>query len=267
MLKPEKLLLNPAQPRKNFDPASLASLAESLRENGMLQPLTVRRTAQGYVLISGERRLLAAKQIAMKKVPCMVVKCNEKTAAVMAMLENLQRENLDVFEEARGIERLMTHYGLSQEETAAHLGVALSTLSAKLQILELSPWQQERVRGAGLSLRQMKALVQIPQEDQRNDLLLKVIARQLTPLQTEQLVRSTLEENHKGTEQPRRKSIIGDVRLFANTLQNALSTMQRAGVQIKTETTETDRFIQYCIQIPKIREEFAETEQPTDPVA
>lgn len=257
MLAPEQLLLNVAQPRQIFDDAALFSLAESIRENGILQPLTVRKTPDGYMLISGERRLRASKMVGLKKVPCIVVKANEQTAALMALLENLQREDLNFFEEAEGIYRLIYTWGLSREDAAARLGIAGSTLSNKLRLLKLTPWQRERIKGARLSERHARALLRIENNEQRNDVLLKIIAKELTVTQTEQLIDEMLREE-KGEQAPafpRRKAAIGDIRLFANTIHNAVSTMQRSGVDARAEKIENESFIQYKILIPKVQEE------------
>ena len=128
---------NKAQPRKQFDEASLTSLSQSITENGILQPLTVRRASQSeYELIAGERRLRASVMAGLKKVPCIIVKCSDKESAIFALLENLQRSDLGVFEEARGISRLIRRFGLTQEEAAQRLGKTQSTIANKLRLLE-----------------------------------------------------------------------------------------------------------------------------------
>ena len=130
---------NKAQPRKQFDEASLTSLSQSITENGILQPLTVRRASQSeYELIAGERRLRASVMAGLKKVPCIIVKCSDKESAIFALLENLQRSDLGVFEEARGISRLIRRFGLTQEEAAQRLGKTQSTIANKLRLLRLT---------------------------------------------------------------------------------------------------------------------------------
>ena len=232
------------------------SLAESIRENGILQPLTVRKTNNGYMLISGERRLRASKIVGLKKIPCIVVKTNEQGAAVMALLENLQREDLNFFEEAEGIYNLIHTWGVSREDAAARLGLAQSTLSNKLRLLKLTPWQRDRIKAANLTERHARALLRVSESEQRNDLLLKVIAKQLTVAETEQLIeQATKEAEEKAAPAgPQCKTIIGDLRLFANTIHHAVSTMQRSGVDARAEKIENESFIQYKILIPKIKE-------------
>jgi ParB family chromosome partitioning protein len=255
LLETEKLTPNTAQPRQTFQDNTLYSLAESIRENGILQPLTVRKTKEGYMLISGERRLRAAKMVGMKKVPCIVVKAGEQTAAVMALIENLQREDLSPFEEAEAIQNLVETFGLTREDVAARLGIACSTLSNKLRILKLTDWQKKRIVAAGLSQRHARALLQIENNELRNDVLLKVIAKELTVAQTEHLIQETLQGKTQVSPAPHRKAIIGDIRLFANTIHHAVSTMQRSGVDARAEKIENESFIQYKILIPKFKEE------------
>ncbi|MCD8026320.1 MAG: ParB/RepB/Spo0J family partition protein [Clostridiales bacterium] len=139
-----KIRPNKAQPRKQFNEDELYALSQSIRENGILQPLTVRRaSASEYELIAGERRLRASALAGLKKVPCVVVKCSDKESAVYALLENLQRSDLGIFEEARGISRLIHRYGLTQEEAAAKLGKSQSTIANKLRLLRLTYEEQE----------------------------------------------------------------------------------------------------------------------------
>ena len=133
----EKIFPNPNQPRQHFDQEELVNLAISIRMNGILQPITVRQTDKGYELVSGERRLRASRLAGLVTVPCIVVDVNNMKSAVFALIENLQRQNLGFFEEARAIERLMSEYGLSQEDAARRLGKAPSTVSNKLRLLSL----------------------------------------------------------------------------------------------------------------------------------
>ena len=252
LLDVDKLSVCDGQPRQHFDEVSLASLSESMKQNGLLQPLTVRKTVHGYALVAGERRLRAAKLAGMKKLPCLVIQADQSDGALLSVLENLQREDLTCFEEARAISRLTEEWGFTREDAAARLGVAASTLSNKLRLLQLTPWQQERIVAAGLSGRHARALLQLTREDLRNDVLMKVIAEDLTVAQTEQLVRKELEKQVPEHTRPKRKTVIGDLRLFANTIQHAVATMQRSGVAAKAQKTENDLFIEYKITIPKL---------------
>ena len=146
-----KIRPNKSQPRKAFDENELTELSRSIAENGILQPLTVRKiSAAEYELVAGERRLRASALAGMKKVPCIVVRCSDKESAVYALLENLQRSDLGIFEEARGISKLMRRYGFTQEETAKRLGKSQSTIANKLRLLRLTYEEQEWIVNAGL---------------------------------------------------------------------------------------------------------------------
>ncbi len=252
LLPTESLLPCEAQPRRQYDEAAEQSLTESIRENGILQPLTVRKTPDGYRLIAGERRLSAARRLGLSRVPCMVVPADGQTAALLSLLENLQRRDLTCFEEAEGLYRLLHTWGFSREDAAARLGMAQSTLANKLRLLRLTPWQRERIEGAGLSERHARALLRIEDPEERSEVLLQLIARGLTVAETEQLVTRTLEAK-QAPAAPRRKSIVGDARLFANTIDHALSAIQRAGVEARAQKTENDEYIEYTIRIAKTR--------------
>ena len=138
MLKPSEITASPDQPRKSFDEYELKRLSDSIRASGIIQPLIVRKLERGYQLIAGERRLKAAVMAGLRRVPCVIHKTDDETAALYSLLENLQRSNLTVFEEAESINRLITEYGISQSEAAARLGISQSGLSNKLRLLKLS---------------------------------------------------------------------------------------------------------------------------------
>ena len=163
-----KIRPNKAQPRKVFSEDELSALSRSIAENGILQPLTVRKVSSTeYELVAGERRLRAAVMAGLRKVPCIVVKCSDRESAVYALLENLQRADLGIFEEARGIAKLIRRYGLTQEQAAIKLGKTQSTIANKLRLLRLSEEEQEWMEKAGLSERHARALIRIENETVR----------------------------------------------------------------------------------------------------
>ena len=161
---PARLILpNPHQPRKNFNWDDLEGLAESIHYNGLLQPITVRkREDERYELISGERRLRACKMAGLSTIPSIVIDIDEEKSALLAILENLQRENLHFFEEAMAIERLMKGFGLSQEELSRKLGKSQSALSNKLRLLRLPSDIRYNITLYGLSERHARALLRLP---------------------------------------------------------------------------------------------------------
>lgn len=246
----EEIYPNPDQPRRSFSMDELEGLAQSIHENGMLQPISVRiREGGGYELIAGERRLRAAGMIGMATVPCIVIRAQSEQSAVFALLENLQRENLNFFEEARAIESLMNHYGFSQEEMALRLGKAQSTLSNKLRLLRLSPRMCAQIERAGLTERHARALLKLEEEHERQLVLDQVVRDQMNVAQTEKLVESRLKP--KQGKKRNIKFLFRDVRIFMNTITHAVDTMRQAGIEADSERTEDETYITYTVRIPK----------------
>ncbi len=249
-----KIRPNKTQPRKIFDEDKLRDLAKSIEENGILQPLTVRRVSQSeYEIIAGERRLRASVLAGYSRVPCIVIKCNDRESAMLALLENLQRCDLGMFEEARGISRLIRRYGITQEQAAKKLGKSQSTIANKLRLLNLSYDEQDWIVQAGLSERHARALLRIYDQELRKEALSKIIAENLNVAQSEELIENILynsmvpEQSKKGT----RKIVIKDVRIFINTINKAVSTMQQAGIDAVCKHKDSGDYIEYTVKIPK----------------
>ncbi len=244
----DKIYPNPNQPRKVFDQSELVNLAISIRMNGILQPITVRETEQGYELVSGERRLRASKLAGLSSVPCIVVEVNALKSAVFALIENLQRQNLGYFEEALAISKLMKDFSLSQDEAARRLGKAPSTVSNKLRLLSLSEEAREMLIENSLSERHARALLRLPQEEVI-PALEKVIHKKLNVNETEKLIEEILKEKN----QPKRqtKIMFSDVKIFLNTINNAVETMNKAGIKADIKREDTGESYIYLIEIPK----------------
>ncbi len=244
---------NPQQPRVRFDYNELEGLACSIRANGMLQPINVRTLENGeFELISGERRLRAARMIGMTKIPCIVMNVSDQQSALFAIIENVQRENLDFFEEAVAIERLMTEYGLSQDEIANKLGKAPSTLSNKLRLLRLPDYIRDKISCAGLSERHARALLTLPDNTTRKRVLDIVIERHLTVAETERLI-ADVHRRKKSPKKPQTKAY-KDMRIFLNTLNHAVDIIRKAGIEADTAKSETDEYFEYVIRISKPEE-------------
>ena len=248
-----KIRPNRAQPRKIFEENELTALSQSISENGILQPLTVRKvTNTEYELIAGERRLRAAVLAGLRKVPCIVVRCSEKESAVYALLENLQRADLGIFEEARGISKLIRRYGLTQEQAAVKLGKTQSTIANKLRLLRLSEEEQEWMEKAGLSERHARALLRIDNETVRREVLSRIITENLNVKQSERLVGIYLNSTPKSTQaKGNSKAVIKDIRIFLNTINRAIDMMRLSGINAESDKTDTENFIEYTIRIPK----------------
>lgn len=249
----EKIRPGQFQPRREFDDYDISGLAESIRHNGLLQPLSVRSCADGfYELIAGERRFRASSMAGLRTVACIIHNIDDRQASIFSLIENLQRKNLTIFEEADGIARLIKEQSISHLEAATYLGIAQSTLSNKLKILKLTDSQRERITVARLTERHARALVKLPDE-KRNEALDIIIAKQLTVNETDKLVEQILEATAEQPVVHRQKccSCVTDIRLFANSLTRIVDTMKKSGVNAKTIKNETDDFVEYRIRIPK----------------
>ena len=242
---------NPDQPRKRFAPDALTCLAKSISQDGVIQPLTVRRSGEGYVLVSGERRLRAARLAGCRSVPCVVVKITDKRSAVVALVENLQRADLDCFEEAEAIRLLMTEYSMPRDEIALRLGLAQSTISNKLRLLRLTPSQRKLICENALTERHARALLRLPDAAQINEALAQTVSERLTVAQTEKLIDRMLTEEKQRRSYKKRAAVLGDVKLFTNTVDKAVRVMKLAGIDAKFSRTEHDGVIEFLITVPE----------------
>jgi len=265
MLTADEILPNPSQPRRQFDARELQGLSESIRENGILQPLTVRRTHGGcYELIAGERRLRAAQMAGLELLPCLLTQVSDERSAVLALVENLQRQDLGFFEEAEGIARLMEICGLPQEQMARTLGLAPSTLSNKLRLLKLPADLRAEIDGAGLTERHARALLRLEGE-QRRQVLRTVIENHLNVKETDKLIDTLAVSTAMLTAAPAGKlaskppakpkrptiSLVRDVRLFVNTIHHAVDAMRRSGIAAISDMSESGDDLVYTVRIPK----------------
>ncbi|MBR6531478.1 MAG: ParB/RepB/Spo0J family partition protein [Clostridia bacterium] len=252
LIPARQILPNPHQPRKNFNWDDLEGLAESIHHNGLLQPITVRRKDNGrYELISGERRLRACKMAGLSAIPAIIIEIDEEKSALLAVIENIQRENLHFFEEAMAIERLIKGFGLSQDEVSRKLGKSQSTLSNKLRILRLPDEIRYNIMIYGLTERHARALLRLPSTDLMNQVIDTVVEQGLTVTATEQLICEILTKQPEKEKKGKRVMVFKDVRIFINTLNHAVSTMRKSGINAKATKNETDDYIEYIVKINK----------------
>lgn len=246
---------NPNQPRKLFDDDALAELASSIAEYGVISPLTVRLHFGRYELVAGERRLRAARMAGLKKVPCVVLDVNMEESSMLAMVENLQRQDLDFIEEARGMANLMRMYGLSQEECARRLGRSQSAVANKLRLLKLPEDVLRRLLEHGLTERHGRALLRLPSAHAQREALEHIINEGLNVAQTDKYIDSLLTQPGEKTAKPERKRsfILKDVRVFLNSLTHSLDVMKRGGIDAGIKKEETDDELIVTISIPKKR--------------
>lgn len=241
---------NPYQPRQQFSPEELESLAQSIGKVGVLQPLVVRRTAAGWELIAGERRLRAAKLAGLHTVPCLPMEADEASSSLLALIENLLRSDLDVWEEAFALRKLIDQFHLSQEEAGQRVGLSQSAVANKLRLLKLPEDVIEILRQAELTERHARALLRLPNQDLQRKAASHIIRYQLNVASTEAYVDKLCRQ----AKAPKKAVPIyrtKDVRLFLNTIQRSLSIMQSAGVAASLGREETDHGITLTIHIPK----------------
>lgn len=242
---------NPQQPRRSFDEEGLAELAASIRSCGILQPLTVRRAGEGYELVAGERRLRAARIAGLREVPCLVAQVGGEDSALLALMENLQRRDLDCWEEAQAIARLISRYGLSQEEAARRLGRAQPTVANKLRLLRLPEDVRALLRENGLTERHARALLRLQDPEVQRRAAGDMVRRGMNVAQAEAYVEKLLQSAQVTPPRGRSTYIIKDVRLFLNSVDRGLHLMRQAGVDAGWNRQDTDREILLTIRIPK----------------
>lgn len=255
-LPADEIVPNPVQPRKHFDDEGLAELSESIRAYGILNPLTVRWRSGRYELVAGERRLRAAKMAGLQELPCLVVDVNMADASLMALVENLQRQDLDFVEEAAGIRQLILLFGMSQEEAARRLGKSQSAVANKLRLLRLPTDVLDTLRAEGLSERHGRALLRLTDEEKQRAALRVILERDLTVAATEAYVESLLSAAEEKDARPaaRRTFVLKDVRVFLNTISRSLELMKQGGIEAGMKRQETADSLILTISIPKPRE-------------
>ena len=245
-----EIVPNPSQPRKHFDTAELTSLAKSISQDGIIQPLSVRRIQGGFELISGERRLRAAKIAGLNSVPCIIINLDEQRSAVLALIENIQRSDLNFFEEAEAITKLINTYNMTQEEVAVRLGYAQSTVANKLRLLKLTEEERKIIVEGNLSERHARTVLKLDDCEQRKILLMKIIEGGWTVSATEKYIKNLENKNAKKSSYEKRSVMLKDVRLFFNTVNKAVNVMKLAGVKADTKRINHEDYIEYIIKIP-----------------
>lgn len=235
---------NPAQPRKLFREEPLDELAESIRRHGILQPLSVRRVGSSYELIAGERRLRAGIQAGLTEIPCIVMQMSDQESAMTALVENLQRQDLDYIEEAQGIDTLLRQWDMSQEQVARLLGKSQSGVANKLRLLRHSPAVLQALREAELTERHARALLKLPTDCQKLQTIAAIARQNMSVARAEQYIETLLAE-----QQGDRHS--ANVGAFLSRLNQSLARIQLSGISAISERRETESQIVLTITIPK----------------
>jgi ParB family chromosome partitioning protein len=252
----ENIRPNPYQPRKKFERASLEELCESIKQYGIIQPINVRISGSGYELVAGERRLRAAEMAGLREIPAIILDVSDNDSAIMALIENLQREDLTYLEEAEGYQNLLSEHNLTQEELAEKIGKSQSTIANKIRLLRLSPLIKKILIDNSLTERHARALLKLHDEQLQLKVLKKVCENGLNVKKTEELVRKTIDRyTRERNENEQRKQqltrVVKDVRIFVNTIKKAIILMKKSGVYAKAAQFDRGKYIEFIVRIPK----------------
>lgn len=232
----DQIFPNPYQPRKNFDDEALRDLSASIAQFGVLQPLLVAPADNGrYMLIAGERRLRASRMAKLQEVPVIISEYTSQQIAEIALIENLQREDLHFLEEAEGYEKLMEEFHLTQEAMAARVGKKQSTIANKLRLLRLSDRIRKILVEGGLTERHARALLKLEDEEKQVQVLTVVIDNGYSVRQTESYIEKLLED--KKQEKKKRMVIVNDVRIYLNSIKQVVSAIKDVGIPVAMEQT------------------------------
>lgn len=242
---------NPEQPRKFFSENELNDLKESILEYGVLQPIIVKKDKSGsFFLIAGERRLRAAKLAGLTKIPALIKDFDERDAAVIAVVENVQREDLSYIEEAHAYKKLIEEYGMTQGELAAKIGKRQSTISNKLRILTLPEDIQEKLIDARLTERHARALLKIEDASARGKILDRVIQHHLNVKQTEKLVEDYLSKENAEKKKKNKINYIS-YKIYMNTIKKAFSQIHEMEQGAEIYEDDKGEYVEVKIVIPK----------------
>lgn len=245
---------NPFQPRLYFDPTQLEELASSIREYGVLQPVIVRVVDGRYQLVSGERRFRASKLAEKETIPALVRQLSDREVAEMALIENLQREDLNYFEEAEGYARLIQEFQITQEEVARKMGKSQPTIANKLRLLQISERVRREISVDVITERHVRSLLKLKNEDQQLDVLHRIYEKNLNVRQTDDYIETLLIAEEKNIREQKKKKMmkaIKDMKIFVNTIKGTVKTIQDAGMPAEIIENENDDYMEVVIRLPK----------------
>ncbi len=251
MLPLEKITPNKNQPRKYFDERAMEELSDSISKYGLIQPITVRKIHNTYELIAGERRYRAAQLAGLSEIPAVIMEANTNKSAILALLENLQREDLSFFEIAESYRSLIRNQGMTQSELAQKVGKSQSSIANKLRLLNLSPLVKKLIRDYNLSERHARALLTLKSEDEQVEVIKSICKEHLNVSQTEELIRIMNDEAFKKDAHIRVASV-KDIKVFKNTVSHALDIMKQGGIEAHMEENAFDWGTEYVIKIKNL---------------
>lgn len=249
-----EIVSNPFQPRAYFDPAQLEELASSIREYGVLQPIIVRLVDGQYQLVSGERRFRASKLAGKETIPALIRQLEDREVAEMALIENLQREDLNYFEEAEGYARLIQEFQITQEEVAKKMGKSQPTVANKLRLLHISDRVRKEISVDVITERHVRSLLKLKEETLQLEALNRIYKNNLNVRQTDDLVEQMLIAEEKNIREQKKKKMvkaIKDMKIFVNTIKGTVKTIQDAGMPAEIIENENEEYMEVVIRLPK----------------
>ena len=250
----EEIQPNPFQPRTYFDMTQLEELSNSIKEYGVLQPVIVRLVDGQYQLVSGERRFRASKIAGKATIPALVKDLSDRAVAEMALIENLQREDLNYFEEAEGYAKLIQEFHITQEEVAKKMGKSQPTIANKLRLLQISPRVRKEISMDVITERHVRTLLKLKDEALQLKALERIYKNNLNVRQTEQMVETILVDEEKNVQEQKKKRMfkaIKDMKIFVNTIKSTVKTIQEAGLPAELTQEENDDYLEVVIRLPK----------------
>jgi ParB family transcriptional regulator, chromosome partitioning protein len=247
----DKISPNPFQPRREIAEEKIDELAQSIKACGLIQPVVVRRAGDGYQLVVGERRFLACRKLGWKKISAAVQTLSDNAMATIALIENLQRENLNFIEEAMGYISLMKNFNFTQEVLAQRLGKSQSTIANKIRLLKLSEPVREKLLENSLSERHARALLRIASEEEQLKTIHEISERGLTVMQAEKRIEKITEAQSSGNKRKKAKPIIRDMRIVLNTIREAVAMIRSSGLYPDVDETIEEDYIEITIRLTK----------------
>ena len=249
----KQIIPNTYQPRTNFDEEKIEELARTIHTHGMIQPIVVRKIEEDkYELIAGERRLRAAKHLGWETISVIVRNLNDTETASIALIENIQREELSVTEEARAYEKLLEMHSLTQEALAQRLGKSQSTIANRLRLLTLPEEVQQKLLEKQISERHARALMKLKEETLQIKFLHEIIEKQLTVRETESAIEKFLMKAKKKPKRKQKRQIVSkDIRIVTNTIKRSLKLIEQTGVAVESEEEDLDDYYQITIRVKK----------------
>ncbi len=247
----DRIKPNPFQPRREISNEKVDELAQSIKSTGLIQPIVVRRVGDGYQLVVGERRYLACRKLGWSKISAAVKTLSDNDMATTALIENLQRENLNIMEEANGYISLMKNFNLTQEELAKRLGKSQSTIANKIRLLKLNEQVRNKLVQNGLSERHARALLRLESEEDQFKMIEEIVNRGLTVSQAEKRIEKITGESGREKKLKNSKPIVRDMRIVLNTIREAINTIQNSGLYPEVDETIESDYIEVNIRLTK----------------